>query len=84
MFGKLKEKLASEAVQKSMGLITDLAKKHLGPKFHEFAEDEEKMKAAFGKLYGHLPGAVATVCSQETFVNLCWEHKDKLIKKEAA
>ncbi len=84
MFGKFKEKLASETVQKSLGLITDLAKKHIGPKIQEFADDEVKMKEAFKKLYATLPAFISAVCAEETFVNLCWEHKDKFVAEKAA
>lgn len=84
MFGKIKEKLASETVQKSLGLVADLAKKHLGPKLVEIAQDETKVKPALAQLYTSLPSAVSSVCSQEQFVNLCWEHRDKIFPNTKA
>ena len=84
MFGKIKEKLASEAVQKSMGTITQLAQKHLGPKLHEIAQDEKKMAEALALIYANLPEAVTTVCPQDVFVTVCIKHKDLIFKKAAA
>ncbi len=84
MFGKVKEKLASEAVQKSLGTISELAKKHLGPALDDIVKDDKKLGVALTQVYANLPGAVTSVCSQELFVSLCLQHKDKLFKKTAA
>lgn len=84
MFGKVKEKLANEAVQKSLGTISELAKKHLGPAINDIVNDEKKMAVALTQLYSNLPAAVTTVCSQELFVSVCLQHKDKIFKKAAA
>ena len=84
MFNALKEKLANETVQKSLGIISELAKKHLGPKLNEIVNDEKKMAEALSLIYAQLPQTVTAVCPQQTFVTLCLKHKDVIFKKATA
>jgi hypothetical protein len=87
MFGSLKSKvagMAGGAVEKHLPAIQALVEEHVGPKLREVAQDEEKLKGAFKGVYMVVPLPIKLVLSEDKFVQLCMDNRQKFIPADAA